>query len=48
VARALNTTIVVTLLQPEPEVFETFDHVILLAEGKVTGRTAAAWCRAPC
>ena len=53
-ARAMNSTIVMSLLQPEPEVFDTFDHVILLAEGKASGRctspggcAAAARCMLP-
>lgn len=34
-ARVFNMTIVVSLLQPEQEVFDTFDHVLVLAGGRV-------------
>lgn len=34
-ARLLDTTVIVSLLQPEPEVVALFDEVICLAEGRV-------------
>eukprot|EP00667_Euglena_gracilis_P001821 EG_transcript_1821 len=35
VARTMHTTIAVSLLQPTPETFETFDDVLVMAEGQV-------------
>ncbi|KAF3785998.1 ABC transporter G family member 45 [Nymphaea thermarum] len=34
-AHLMDTTVVVTLLQPSPETFELFDDIILLGEGKI-------------
>lgn len=34
-AKLLNTTVMMALLQPEPEVVAQFDDILLLAEGKV-------------
>lgn len=35
VGHILETTLLISLLQPSPETYELFDDVILMAEGKV-------------
>ena len=35
-AHATDATIVVALLQPEPQVYELFDEVMLVANGRIT------------
>ncbi|KAL2653873.1 hypothetical protein R1flu_022001 [Riccia fluitans] len=35
ICHSLDTTIVISLLQPPPEIFELFDDIILLAEGQI-------------
>lgn len=34
-AHLMDTTLVISLLQPSPETFELFDDIILLCEGKI-------------